>query len=210
MIYLHPEGNSTDAAPGGKIEKLVKRGFTVVAADVIGTGETGNGSGSAAFTAMLVGRSIPGVQAGDIVRVAKFARWLGSSRISALAFGELCPALLHAAAFDSSIEKITLVDFPVSYRSIVMNRFYEWSFSCAVAGALTAYDLPDLAASVAPRKLLLIEPKNQLKETASGELVSRELEFPRLVYKKKDAGHYLKILPVKPENCMEQIAGWLE
>jgi dienelactone hydrolase len=210
VIYLHPEGKATDVAPGGEIEKLVKQGFIVVAPDVIGTGETEDKSRSTAFAAMLAGKSIPGVQAGDIVRVAKFARWLSRGQVSALAFDELCPALLHAAAFDKSIEKIALVGSPVSYRSIVMNRFYEWSFSCAVAGALTAYDLPDLAACVAPRKLLLIEPKDQVKDTAPEELISREFEFPRLVYKNTNAAQYLKIIPVKPENCMEVIAGWLE
>ncbi len=210
VIYLHPDGKSTDAAPGGEIEKLVKHGFMVVAPDVIGTGETADRSGSSNFAAMLVGKSIPGVQAGDISRVAKFARWLSRGQVSALAFDELCPALLHAAAFDKSIEKIALLGSPVSYRSIVMNRFYEWSFSCAVSGALTAYDLPDLAACIAPRKLLMIEPKDQMKETASEDLFSREFEFPRLVYKEINAAQYLKIIPVKPENYMDAIAGWLE
>jgi len=211
VIYLHPGGKSTDAAPGGEIEKLLKQGFTVIAPDVIGTGETEDRSNSTAFAAMLAGKSIPGVQAGDIVRAAKFARWLGgSSRVSAVAFGELGPALLHAAAFDNSIEKIALVGAPVSYSSIVMNRFYNWSFSCAVAGALTAYDLPDLAACIAPRKLLIIEPKNQLKETAAGELIEREHGFPRLVYKNMNAAQAFKIMPTKPEKPMEAIAGWLK
>lgn len=210
VIYLHPDGKSTDAAPGGEIEKLVKHGFMVVAPDVIGTGETADRSGSSNFAAMLVGKSIPGVQAGDISRVARFAHSLSRTQVSALAFDELCPALLHAAALDNSIEKIALLGSPVSYRSIVMNRFYEWSFSCAVSGALTAYDLPDLAACIAPRKLLMIEPKDQMKETASEDLLSREFEFPRLVYKEINAAQYLKIIPVKPENYMDAIAGWLE
>jgi hypothetical protein len=72
--------------------------------------------------------------------------------IRALAIREMCPVLLHAAAFDSSLAKIPLIEPLVSYRSLVMNREYNPDFiHAAVAGALEAYDLPDLAASLAPR-----------------------------------------------------------
>ena len=79
-----------------------------------------------------------------------------------------------------------------------------------MSGSLTAYDLPDLAACIAPRKLLIIEPKDQVKETADEELISSEFAFPRLVCKNINAAQQLKIIPAKPENCMEAIAGWLE
>ena len=33
IIYLHPEGKSADAQPGGYIEQLVKKGYVVLAVD---------------------------------------------------------------------------------------------------------------------------------------------------------------------------------
>ena len=42
VIYIHPEGKAVDSAPGSRIEKLVKQGYIVAAADLLGTGETKN------------------------------------------------------------------------------------------------------------------------------------------------------------------------
>jgi hypothetical protein len=55
---------------------------------------------------------------------------------------------------------IALEGSPVSYRSLVDNRFYLPSFILgSVPASLKQYDLPQLAAGLAPRKLLLIDPK---------------------------------------------------
>ena len=76
LIYLNPEGKAADATPGGQIETLVNRGFIVAAADLIGTGETAarpsrRAKEVASYTAVLIGRSITGIQAGDAVRVPR-------------------------------------------------------------------------------------------------------------------------------------------
>ncbi|HLU90735.1 MAG TPA: acetylxylan esterase, partial [Cyclobacteriaceae bacterium] len=156
VIYLHPEGKAADSSPGGNIEKLVKMGYVVAAPDVIGTGETAGGGETAA---MLIGRSVLGIQAGDVTRVADFLKTrkdVNSERIFGMAFDEMCPMLLHAAAFDTSIQAVSLIGAPVSYKSMVMNKYYDQGFfRNAVAGALTAYDLSDLIASLAPRKVAL-------------------------------------------------------
>jgi dienelactone hydrolase len=73
VIYLNPKGKSADAAPGGEIEKLVKKGFVVAAVDPLGTGEVKNTAGrehTDSYTAILTGRSIPGIRAENIIRVA--------------------------------------------------------------------------------------------------------------------------------------------
>jgi hypothetical protein len=55
-----------------------------------------------------------------------------------------------------------------------MHKLYEPSLiPSTVAGALTAYDLPDLAASLAPRKLLMIDVVDQNGEMA-GKDISQE------------------------------------
>src|SRR4026209_1382880 len=68
IIYLHSKGKITDAEPGGEIEKLVKKGYIVAAADVLGVGEiknTATRGDAEGYTAVLIGRSMVGVQAGD-------------------------------------------------------------------------------------------------------------------------------------------------
>ncbi|MGW8181531.1 MAG: alpha/beta hydrolase family protein, partial [bacterium] len=73
LIYLHPQGKLVDAGVGGKIEGLVNRGYLVAAPDLLGIGETAPETPYAVrYAAVLIGRSLVGIQAGDIVRVVRF------------------------------------------------------------------------------------------------------------------------------------------
>ncbi|MFC1542137.1 alpha/beta hydrolase family protein, partial [Candidatus Latescibacterota bacterium] len=216
VIYLHPEGKAAEASTGGEIEKIVKKGYIVIAPDVLGIGETKNTLTrdlTDDYTAILIGKSVVGIQAGDIVRVVNYVKSLDNVKkdeISAVAIGELCPTLIHAAAFESSIQSIALIEPFISYRSIAMNRFYkvglkkyrdtidhpyEVDFMSCVAGALTAYDLPDLIGCIAPRKVLMADIKDQTLESASAELINEELAFPRSVYSLRKMSENLKVLP---------------
>ena len=169
LIYLHPEGKAAEAANGGEMEWFVKKGLIVLAPDLIGTGETGPGILKATpilrvfpinawFTSVIIGRSIAGVRTADVVKLMGILKKNGQVReIYGVARKEMTPILLHAAAFDQNIKRVALIEPYSSYQSVVLNRFYYTGFvQNFVPGALTAYDLPDLEASLAPRKLLLI------------------------------------------------------
>lgn len=207
IIYLHPEGKTAALTSTTDIEELVKSGFVVAAPDLSGTGETTNRAGRSpnvpyvhvvGYAAMLTGRSLVGIRAGDVVRTANFLKDNGhadSVQIGAIAVGEAGPVLLHAASFDTSIKSIILLRSPLSYKSMVMNEYYKAHFSCAVPGALTAYDLPDLLASIAPRQVAIAEPRDQMLNPASPDVVKEELRFPRDVYAEKSASKSLRIRP---------------
>jgi len=217
VVYLHSEGKVTDAEPGGEIEKLVKKGYIVAAPDVLGVGETKHTAGRGhqlGYTALLIGRSMIGIQAGDIIRVVNYLKNrndVNPLKIGAVAFNEMCPALIHAAAFDSSINNISLIGSLISYQSVAMNRFYrigvtkrpgsddywhpfEIDFTWGVASVLTAYDLPDLMGCIAPRKIVLADSRDPMLEAASTEMIDKELEFPRSVYSSVQARGNLRIL----------------
>lgn len=235
IIYLHPQGKIADAAPGGKIEQLVKAGYMVAAPDVLGTGEVSPerplygeaGISQLFFQTVLTGTSIAGIQATDIGIVINFLKTrkdADMNNIAGMAFGEMGPSLLHAAAMNKSIKAIVLTGSPVSYRSIVMNQFYNRSFvNSSVAGALTAYDLPDLIAGMAPGRVMLSDPKDHMNETigkkysdkadpnAPGNQVQGagnidDLDYPVSVYEKKGAGKNLVI--VTGYNDLVKSAGW--
>jgi dienelactone hydrolase len=215
LIYLNPKGKAADALPGGEIEKLVKKGYIVAATDVIGFGETANTAARGitdGYTAVMIGRSVVAIQAGDIVRMARYLKTRGDvdpAKVGALAFGECCIPLIHAAAFEPSICNITLINPLISFRSVVMNSHYrigltpriggdywhphEIDFSWGVGGALKGYDLPDLLGCIAPRKVLIAEINNQMLEPASSELVNQELDFPRKAFTFKNATENLKV-----------------
>ena len=153
------------------------------------------------------------IQAGDIVRVTKYLQHrhdVDPDKVGALAIAGMCLPLIHAAAFDSSINNITLINSPISYRSIVMNRFYkigltkhgdgdywhpyEVDFSWGIAGVLTGYDLPDLIGCIAPRKLTLANLQDHMLKSAPEALINEELSFPRAVYTSGNAASNLKVV----------------
>jgi len=216
IIYLHPDGKDSDSKPGGKIEQLVKKGYIVAAVDPLGTGETKNTATrdlAPGYTALLLGRSIVGIQAADICRIAHYLGTrddIDPSGIGALGINEMCLPLIHAAAFDKTIKNVILSGSLISYSSVVLNRFYriglteregggtqhpyEVGFSWGIAGVLKGYDLPDLIACISPRKVVLTDLKNQMLEPASDELIKEEMEFPLSLYNSSGAGENLRIL----------------
>jgi len=166
-----------------------------------------------------------GIQAGDIVRVVNYLknqRDVDPLKIGAIAFNEMCLALIHAAAFEPSINNISLIGSLISYQSIVMNKFHkigitkrptsdywhpvEVDFNWGIASVLTAYDLPDLIGCIAPRKIVLADLRDQMLEPASTELINKELEFPRSVYSFKNAQGNLKIL--EKMDGLESMVNW--
>jgi hypothetical protein len=208
VIYLHPEGKHADAKPGGEIEQLVRNGFIVAALDLAGTGEVKNTAGrehTEGFTAVLAGRSIPGIRAENIIIVANALGRLENvdpDRITGLGIKEMCIPIIHAAAFSNKIKSLVLADPIVSYRAIAMNRDYrigfttrkdggywhpyEVDFNWGVGGALTSYDLPDLIAGIAPRKVIMTGIRNEMLQPASDELIKQELTYPFSVYYSKN------------------------
>ncbi|MFH1070680.1 MAG: alpha/beta hydrolase family protein [Candidatus Glassbacteria bacterium] len=211
LIYLNPKSKSADAGAGGEIEKLVRRGFLVASPDVSGTGELADESESTSFTGVLTGKSVVGVQAADIVRVVKLLlrrEEVAGGRIFAAAFEESCPALLHAAAFEPSIAGVALLRGPVSYGALVTNRFYKFDFAGAVPAALTAYDLPDLAACLAPRKLVLAGTLDQMQEPLPEGQAAEQYSFARSRYLGLDAGGNFRIESGPAGGEAEAITGW--
>jgi cephalosporin-C deacetylase-like acetyl esterase len=223
LIYLNPSGKDTDSKAGGEIEKIVKKGFIVVAADLLGTGETVNTAARGltdGYTAVLTGKSVVGIRAGDISRVADVLKrhvLVDSTRIGAIGINGMCIPLLHAAALNATIGNVILIRPLVSFRSVVLNRNYrvgftprdgggywhpyELDFSWGVAGAITAYDLPDLAGCVAPGKIVFAAIRNEMLEAASDEQIRSELSFPFDVYASMGVKGNIRVEPEGTDIC---------
>jgi hypothetical protein len=207
LLYLHPSGKAAEASDGGEMEWFVRNGFIVLAPDIIGIGEMGPGvfkgdayiegnSHNLWYASMLIGRSIVGLRAGDVVRLTRLIQKdTGIKEIYGFARKEMVPVLLHAAAFDQSITRIALIEPYSSYLSIVMNHYYNPSFiHNTVPGALKAYDLPDLAASLAPRKLLMAGVTDGNGKSTGIESINKDLGIIRTAYQSMNAGSQLDIV----------------
>jgi len=217
VIWLNPKGKSADSAPGGEIEKLVRKGYIVAAVDPLGIGEVKNTAGrehTDSYTAILAGNSIPGIRASNTNRLADVLSrhpQVDPARIAAVGIDDLCIPLIYAASFNNSIKSLVLLGSPASYRSIAMNRDYrigftvregggywhpyEVDFTWGVGGALTAFDIPDLIATIAPRKVVLSGMKNHRMEAADQQMIDKDTEYPVSVYKAKNVSANLRIEP---------------
>ena len=221
MIYLHPDGKGAEAKAGGEVELFVRKGFTVLAPDLVGTGETGPGDlkGDAYFkgashnlwyAAMLTGRSITGVRAGDVSMLTRVLKGSGNFReITGFARQTMTPVLLHSAVMSKEISSMILLQPCSSLASIVSERFYDpFLIQGTVPGALLVYDLPDLEAAFAPRKLLIAGSVDGTGNS-SGARISKDLDIVRAEYQKQNAAERLKIVPdAKPDYDM--MIEWLD
>lgn len=219
MIYLHPSGKSKEALQGGEIEKYVKTGYTVIAPDLPGTGELRNDyfRGDAYFdgvshniwyASMLIGRSITGIQAGDVARLILLLKSRNRDAvIDGFARGAMAPVLLHTAAFTKSFSSVILIDPYCSYSSMVMNQFYNHSYiQSAVPGSIKSYDLPDLAASLVPSRLIIAGMRDGSGKTDDVARISEAEEIIRSSYKSENAGAKLMILPENSEEAVYELS----
>jgi len=184
VLYIHEEGKGADAAPGGPIEKLVKAGKLVLAVDLRGTGETQQLKQRKfteaigldwkdVFTAYLLGRSYVGMRAEDVLVCARYLRQEQASAASRpkpgaavdlIAVGNIGVPALHAAALEPDLfDSVKLVRSLSSWSNVIESGCSYNQQVNAVHGALTTYDLPDLAATLRD-KLTVEEPLNALAE----------------------------------------------
>jgi dienelactone hydrolase len=178
VLYVHERGKSADAAPGGPIEALARSGHAVLAVDLRGMGETQQGvqkyfsphfgpDGQDVYLAYLLGRSYVGMRTEDILACA---RWLaGESErpaVRLIAVGHVGVPALHAAALEPGLfESVKIARTPTSWSDAIHARVTRNQLVNAVHGALTAYDLPDLAGAIGGR-LRIEEPVDPMGRAA--------------------------------------------
>jgi hypothetical protein len=163
-LYLHDGGKAADGAAGGPIEKLVREGSVVVAVDLRGTGETASGKPDALlgewksfYLAYLLGQPLVGLHTEDTIAAGRFVANYKTSeprRVHLLAVGGASVPALHAAALAPNLfASVTLKQPPQSWSRVVSQPAPGGQLTSTVHGALTVYDLPDLAKAIGTNKL---------------------------------------------------------
>jgi len=173
VLYIHEQGKAAVTVPGGPIEAMVKAGKCVLAVDVRGTGETQQDKQNKftdaigldwkdVFTAYLLGRSYVGMRTEDVLVCARFLQQDQTGRVDLVAVGNVGVPALHAAALEPDLfGSVKLVRSLSSWSNVIESgRSYNQQVN-AVQGALTIYDLPDLAVTLG-EKLTIEEPLNAL------------------------------------------------
>jgi cephalosporin-C deacetylase-like acetyl esterase len=176
VLYLHGDGKQVDAGPGGPIEKLALSGRTVLAVDVRGLGETARPRGKDAMApilgynsrdanlAYLLGKSFVAMRAEDVLSCARYlaASPSGSSpttQVAVVTMGEPGVPALHAVALEPQMfSSLKLQRSLASWVDVVRTPASRNQKINTVFGALRAYDLPDLVASLPKEKIAVVEP----------------------------------------------------
>ncbi|MHC4631339.1 MAG: alpha/beta hydrolase family protein, partial [Planctomycetota bacterium] len=176
VLYIHENGKAEDAGPGGhagpggQIEKLVEAGKTVLAVDLRGTGETQKTNQKSrsqfgpdskdVYTAYLLGRSYVGMRAEDILICARFLQQQKDGRVDLVTVGHVSVPALHAAALESDMfGSIKLMRGLASWSNVIEMGRSNNQLVNTVHGALTVYDLGNLAATLGD-SLSIEEPLN--------------------------------------------------
>jgi len=179
VIYVHGDGKAAAASPDGDIPRLVARGYVVLAVDVRGCGETRPlpndeqsrdvyryfGHYDSAMTAILVGKTLVGMRTEDIIRGVEMLAArpeVDAEQIFGFGVGSGALTLLHAAVLDERIKRVALDRMLVSYNSAVNHKLHRDVFESVVPGVLKSYDLPDLAAALAPRSVWIVDTQDPL------------------------------------------------
>lgn len=154
---------------------LVKNGTMVIVPDLPGYGDLGPGylkgdayfnntSYNQWFAGILNGRSMIALHAEAIQKVLHHCNSefdIDEKKITGISKGAFNSSLLHASTFGIDFDQILMLNPIMSFESIVSNEKYESSFiPFSVAGGLQYYDLPDLVAGFAPKKLLMYNTLN--------------------------------------------------
>jgi dienelactone hydrolase len=180
-LYLHENGKDAAAAPGGPIDKLVAAGRMVMAVDLRGMGETQSKRGGGdlfgsdtrdVLTAYLLGHSYVGMRAEDILNCARVLQKRSQGPIDLIAVGHASVPALHAAALEPQLfGSVKLVRGLASWSNVIELGQSRNQLVNAVHGALTVYDLPDLARTLGDR-LTIEEPLNALGEPVETKAAS--------------------------------------
>ncbi len=176
LLCLEPGGRNVRWHEGEMYQELAFKGYAVCVPDVRGVGdlspEMGRGAAlyarshedeeNYAWASMILGKPLLGQRVTDILALAAalrahpspaVARQAASLKIAA--WGKMTVPALFAAALDPAIAAVYLSGGLISYRSIVDSEDYAVSFANFSPGLLRVTDLPGVAASLAPRQVVL-------------------------------------------------------
>lgn len=194
ILYANAAGKSADAGPGGAIEALVHAGNIVLAPDLRGWGESASLGGRPPHTgryettmrAFIVGKTMVGMQVLDLLRTFNYLASrpdVNPEKIALLGKGNGGVVALFAAALDPRLNNTICEDALVSYLDLASTTYYDQSlFDLIGPGVLKDFDLPDVAAAIAPRSLQIIDPQSASEALEPVAEVRREYATTERTY----------------------------
>ena len=168
---LEPNGR-TAWHEGELYDQLASRGAVVCAPDLRNTGDLipEFGRGSAHYTrphnsdedyawgSLILGKPLLGQRVTDLLAVIAGLRTrpdIRSRRVVVAARGTTTVVAQFAAAMEPAIQKLYLAGGLASYQRLVDSEQYKYPFGSFVPNLLLHTDLPEMAAAMAPRGVVV-------------------------------------------------------
>ena len=202
VIYIGAERSL--AAPGGPIVAMVKAGAHVAMVDPRGMGETTPGKArrpdltgaddKEAFLALHLNRPLPAQRVYDVVQTLRAIRSTeGPAEFHLIGVGAGGPIALHVAAIDDRVKEVTVEHSLASWSSVARTPLSRGQLASVIPNVLEAYDLPDLAASLAPRRLTVRAPLGPAGLPVAADELEKAFAPARAAYRAMSAEHKLRI-----------------
>jgi cephalosporin-C deacetylase-like acetyl esterase len=222
VLYLSDEGAQSDGMEfdGGEssglthgvLDELVRNGYLVIAADIRGIGATRSSGASSlsagefgqlfdmdtsmAYAAWSMDRSLLGMRVQDVVRCMDYTmqrEGVDRRRLHVIGKGQAGLWCLFAAVLDGRIPNLICAESLLSYRSLAQSDRYLYGADVFVPDILHHLDLPDVAAAIAPRPLIFIEPKDAMNKTADSQQAEDTYRWTRAAYRLAGAEERFRI-----------------
>ncbi len=222
VLYVDGTGKAAEAGEDGALEALARTGHVVLAPDVRGIGESRPTSASGGYRpvwqmlqrALLVDRTVVGMQVEDLLATFDYLASredVDPDRVAVLGRGSGGVLALSLAVLEPRVEKVALEGMVLSYLEIARAPLHEDLVASFVPGVLEDFDLPDLAAALAPRPLWIVDPRSPTHALVSVDRARREHEPALRAYERAGRSGDLRLLH-RPEGWpLEKVySDWLE
>jgi hypothetical protein len=129
------------------------------------------------FGAILVGKSIAGIQAETIDLLVQFIQKdFPGTETDVFSEGNMSSPLLHYSVLKHSFNKTVLVNPLESNRSLIQTEYYSPKLAYGVVpGSLPFYDFEDLVSLLPANSVKIINPVNALGEKTEENLKESEI-----------------------------------
>jgi cephalosporin-C deacetylase-like acetyl esterase len=217
ILYVNEGGTTGEGSPGmefGVLERLARKGYLVVAIEVRGTGQTVPSHSqdvmeswqyrqlfdvetAAAYMAWFMDESLFGMRVLDVVRGVDYALGIDgvdSGGLHAIGVGRGALWVLYAAALDGRLKAVVCDRGLASYRHLTAADRYLYGADVFLPGVLREFDLPEVAGTVAGRRLTLLSPLDGMKRPLDAATAARTYQPTARAYAASNAADRFRIV----------------
>jgi cephalosporin-C deacetylase-like acetyl esterase len=207
VLFMNDGGIRRDGMEFGALEALARKGHLVVAIEVRGTGDTqpsqsGDADTTLQYLLWEIDESLLGMRVQDVVRGVDYALSrpdVSKTNVRLIGKGRAALWGLYAAALDPRISAAVCEGGLLSYGHLASVDRYEYSADVFVIDVLKHFDLPQVAAAVADRKLAILSPVDHMRKPADLAVARRIYEPAEQVYRKTGGADAFRVLVGDPQ-----------